>query len=103
MVPPVRKPPDEKLSGRERRLLIVAGVVVLLIGVVTAVWTVYQSNVDRQAGCVTVNVASTLGGAYFHYCGTQAREWCAAEYAASDTLALRARNACAAAGYGPGH
>jgi F0F1-type ATP synthase assembly protein I len=105
MVPPFRQLPDEQqhLTGRQRRLLIVAGVIVLLIGIATAVWTVRQSAADRSAGCVSVNVPSTLGGAYFHYCGTQAQQWCAAEYTAHDTLAVRAHGACDAAGYGPRH
>jgi hypothetical protein len=75
-------------------------VVVLVVGIATAAWTVYRSAADRNAGCVSVNVASTLGGAYFHYCGTQAQQWCANEYTLHDTIAVQAHSACDAAGYG---
>jgi len=100
MVPPVRRPPDESLSGRERWGLIVVAMVVLLIGVIATVWAVYQSAADRRAGCVTATMASTTGGVTLHYCGTEAQRWCAAVFSSNDAVALHARDACTAAGYG---
>jgi hypothetical protein len=57
-----------------------------------------SSGAPARKGCIEVTFASTLGGAYVHECGGQARNMCASPGAlkgVSDAL----RAACGRAGY----
>lgn len=97
-----KTPPTDPLTPRERRALmwVLAGVLVLLIAVSAAVWA---SSSDLRSGesCVTVSVASSMGGGVEHACGAAARDWCRAAYAQRDAHAEAVQAECRAVGILP--
>ena len=64
------------LSGRDKRLL--AGLAALAATGATAAGIAYATRPasPRQAGCVVVEVASTMGGARLANCGSAAHRFC---------------------------
>lgn len=83
-------------------MLIVTGVVVALIVVGAAVWSLTSRSYDRSSdGCVTVPIASTMGGAIEHACGPAARDWCRAASGGQDAHAQAVRAQCRVAGILP--
>jgi hypothetical protein len=61
---------------RSARLAVVAVSVVLLMAAAT-VAVLASTKGGRQAGCIEVTFASTLGAAVIHPCGSRARSLCA--------------------------
>jgi hypothetical protein len=91
-----KTPPTDPLSPRERRLmLIAAGVMVVLIAVGAVIWaTVSHAPND----CVSISVAGPMGGAIEHACGGAAREWCQAASLQHDAHSEAVQAQCRAAG-----
>jgi hypothetical protein len=52
-------------------------------------------------GCVTVNAASSTGGALLHACGSSAVTMCKAAFSHDDKLSLLTRPQCRLAGLTP--
>jgi hypothetical protein len=94
----------ETMSARQKRVLAIAGSVIVLGLAGFGVWAAVAPDTYAGSGpgCVNVTVPSSTGGATFHYCGSQARSFCHTEFAApaNDPLAARARPACRQAGLG---
>src|SRR5208282_5222185 len=92
-----------RLTRRQKRIFAIAAVVVIVVfGGLTAWGVVVHDSYGTSAnGCVNVTVPSSTGGSTLHYCGSQARTFCQAEYAATGQLAQRARPQCALAGLKP--
>ena len=92
-------PPALPVRGEKRRLLVLALAVALVLAAVAA-WTAVHPDAYGQAraGCVTVTIPSTTGGALLHRCGPQARVMCRAAFAHHDRLSLLTRPPCRAAG-----
>jgi len=91
-----------KLSPRRKHVLAGTGIAVVLgLGGLGA-WAALAPDTyaGSGAGCVNVTVPSSTGGATLHYCGSQAKSFCHAEFAApgNDPLAVRARPQCRLAG-----
>ncbi len=90
------------MARRDKRIVAVisAVFVVLLAGV--AVWAaVSPGNYGQsRAGCVTVTIPSTTGGAIVHDCGAAARTLCQSAFSHSDRLSLLIRPECRKAGLG---
>jgi hypothetical protein len=85
-------------------VLIAAVVVVGVIAVVAVVWAIVTNNADSgQSGekCVTVAVASSMGGGVEHACGHAAHDWCVAADAKRDTHARAVQVQCRNAGILP--
>jgi hypothetical protein len=85
-------------------MFIVLGVVAAAIAAAAAVWvaTDHSSTSDRSGdGCVTVAIASTMGGGVEHACGTAAQDWCRAAYTRHDTHAEAVQTQCRIAGILP--
>jgi hypothetical protein len=85
-------------------VLIAAAVLVGVIALVAAVWAIITNNADSgQPGekCVTVAVASSMGGGVEHACGSAAHDWCAAAYAKPDVHARAVQVQCRDAGILP--
>lgn len=99
-VRPADEPGRAPLSRRARRVRLV----VLVLGLVGATAVLAWSATDptgfdhSRHGCVTVNVASTMGGLSRRSCGDQARTLCAAASTRSDPVSLLTRRECVAAG-----
>ena len=76
--------PVRKLSGRERRLVWIVGVLVAAAAtaaVVVAILTSGSSNADSTSGssnarCVEVEVPGTMGAGVNRVCGEQAVNFC---------------------------
>jgi len=77
-----KTPPTDPLTRRERRAMLIAAVVFVAgIAVGVAAWKLTgHSSGNRQSveSCVTVTMASSMGGAVEHACGAEARDWCRA-------------------------
>jgi hypothetical protein len=85
-------------------MLIAVGVVVGVIAAGSTAWvmTGHSSTYDRSGdGCVNVTIASSMGGALEHACGTAARDWCRAAYAQHDAHAEAVQAQCRVAGILP--
>ncbi len=79
----------------------VAAVVLLLgVGVVALVFTVFHVNSTKLApGCIEVTVASSTGAGTFTSCGSAAAQLCRAQAARDDSYARAVRAGCRRAGY----
>lgn len=101
-----KTPPTSPLTPRERRVVmwVLAGVLVLLIALSAAVWSFSDrssSPVRSGESCVTVSIASSMGGVVEHECGAAARDWCQAAYAGRDAHAEAVQKECRAVGILP--
>jgi hypothetical protein len=93
----------EPMSGRQKRGLAIALVVLALAiagGTVYAV-TSNDSFGTSHNGCVSLTIASSLGAAVIHKCGSDAKALCAAAQTASDPVSRALRPQCVLAGYRP--
>jgi hypothetical protein len=79
----------------------IAVVVAVLIAVTS--WAVLRpgSPPASRSGCVSVTVASSMGGGVLQRCGAAARSWCLAEFARTDALAQLVQAQCQRAGLQP--
>lgn len=85
-------------------MLVVVGAVVLVIAVGAAVWLLAgrtSTGKGSNEGCVTVSIASTMGGAVERACGSAARDWCRAVSGAHDAHAQAVQAQCRVAGLLP--
>jgi hypothetical protein len=97
-------PTDPPTAGERRAMLIAIGVVVGVIAAGSTAWamTDHSSTYDRSGdGCVNVTIASSMGGALEHACGTAARDWCRAVYTQHDAHAEAVQAQCRVAGILP--
>jgi hypothetical protein len=96
LLPP---PQSQPVRGDKRRLAAIAVAVVILFAGVAA-WTAAHpgGNGNSPAGCVSVTIPSTTGGALLHQCGLRARVMCRDAFRHHDRLSLLIRPPCRAAG-----
>lgn len=91
-----------RLSRRRKRALAAAGLAVVLGLGGLGIWAAVAPDTyaGSGAGCVSVTVPNSTGGATFHYCGAEAKSFCHTEFAApaDDPVAIRARPQCRLAG-----
>jgi len=94
-------PPSQPVRGDKRRLVVILAAIALLFAGV-AVWSsVHPGRYDQsRAGCVTVTIPSTTGGALLHQCGTGARHLCRSAFRHHGRLSLLIRPPCRQAGLG---
>jgi len=92
-------PPSQPVRGDKRRLVVIALAVALVFAAV-ALWSAARpgSYGQSRAGCVTVTIPSTTGGALLHQCGPGARALCRRAFRHHDRLALLIRPPCRDAG-----
>jgi hypothetical protein len=91
--------PVRSTTRRERRVLVVVGVV-LLFAVAVALFAAFSGESSETGpGCINVTVPSTMGGAAVHACGRGAARWCNSAESRQDTIARAARAECRRAGY----
>ncbi len=88
-------PPSAPGRGDKRRLVVLALAVALAFAAVAA-WTVAHpgSYGASRAGCITVTIPSSTGGALLHQCGMRARATCRDALRHHDRLSLLLRPAC---------
>jgi hypothetical protein len=92
-------PPTRAQPGDKRRLAALAAGAALVLGGVAA-WTAVHpgSYGQSRAGCVTVTIPSSTGGALLHECGAGARMLCRHAFGHDGKLELLIRPACRQAG-----
>ncbi len=100
-----KTPPTDPLTPRDRRtMLIVMCVVAVLIAVGAAVWVLtsrFYTHERPGDGCVNLSIASSMGGALEHACGSAARDWCRAASVQHDAHAEAVQARCRVAGILP--
>jgi hypothetical protein len=83
---------------------VVGAIFVVAIAVGATVWEATgQSSSPVRSGdiCVTVTMASSMGGGVEHACGAAARDWCRAAYVQHGTHAEAVQAGCRVAGILP--
>jgi hypothetical protein len=91
--------PLRKTTLRERRLLVVFGVL-LAAGVIGAtIVAIVTSGPSTGAGCIRVDLPSTMGGGTPELCGASAQSFCDSPAAHSAPLNATALPKCREAGY----
>jgi len=95
----VSAPPPLPVRGSARRLAVI-GLAIALVLAGAAAWSaVHPGSYDRpRAGCVTVTIPSSTGGALLHACGSRARAMCRHARRHDGRLAVLSRPGCRAAG-----
>jgi len=96
LVPP---PPAQPVRGDKRRLAVI-GLAAALVLAGVAAWSAVRpgSYGQSRAGCVTVTIPSSTGGALLHQCGTRAQHMCRSAFGRRDRLSLLIRPSCRSAG-----
>jgi hypothetical protein len=96
LLPPA---PSQPVRGAKRPLVVTAIAVALFFAGVAA-WTAFSPGAYGQsrAGCVTVTIPSSTGGALLHQCGARARVMCRSAFGHHDRLSLLIRPSCREAG-----
>jgi hypothetical protein len=64
------------LRSRDRRVLVVVAVVTVLVAIGLGIAYALAPGAESDAGCVVVDVPSTMGGATVRNCGAAAHEFC---------------------------
>jgi hypothetical protein len=102
-MPFASQPTAQSLTSRGKRRLVLIGAVLVAALVAGITWAAVSSGSydSSRAGCVTVNVPSSMGGSLLHECGAGARAMCQRAFARSDSLSLLTRPQCRLAGLGP--
>jgi hypothetical protein len=70
-----------------------------IAGGVALLATLGGGSSETGAGCIRVTVASTMGGATVHACGSDAARWCRSPESRQAVTARKARAQCRRAGY----
>ncbi len=93
----------ESLNPREKRVVSIVGVVLLLVFGGVGIWAANDSGSYGRSrdGCVNVNMPSSTGGAIMHECGARARALCASAFTGHDKLARLTQPQCRLAGITP--
>jgi hypothetical protein len=96
-------PQPETITRRDRRRLVLVGVLVLAIFIGAGIWAAVRPGGygSSRNGCVTVSVPSSTGGGLLHGCGSRARAMCRSAYASGGTTARLTRQQCRLAGIAP--
>jgi len=96
LLPPLAAQP---VRGDKRRLVVTAIAIALVFAGVAA-WSAIRPGAYGQsrAGCVTVTIPSSTGGALLHQCGAKARTMCRRAFHGHDRLSLLIRSPCRDAG-----
>jgi hypothetical protein len=81
-------------------MVMVIGVVVALIAAGAAIYAL-TSHSSTGEGCVTVAIASSMGGGVEHACGKEARDWCRAASGRQGVHAEAVQAQCRVAGILP--
>jgi hypothetical protein len=96
-------PQAQPLTGRAKRVLVLAGVIAVLAVTGAVIWSAVSPGGygSSKAGCITVTLPSSTGGALLHQCGAAAKATCHNAFAHRDKLSLLTRPQCRLAGLAP--
>jgi len=100
LLAPYQETPPAGRSGK-RKLAVIGATVAAVFGVAAALTAAHPGLYGQsRAGCVTVTIPSSTGGALLHDCGDSARALCRRAGQRSDRMSLLIRPACRQAGLG---
>jgi hypothetical protein len=93
-------PAAEQTTPRDKRRIAAVIAVILLLLAAIAVWAAFRPGAygASKSGCITVNIASSTGGAILHQCGKTAKTTCQHAYTGTDRLSALIRPQCKLAG-----
>jgi hypothetical protein len=91
--------PLRETTGRERRIVWVGAGLLAIAAVIAAIVAIGSSNPSLPAGCIRVDLPSTMGGGTPQLCGKTASSFCASEVAHSRPLNETVLPKCREAGY----
>jgi len=91
------------MPPRQKRLLIIICAVIAAAGIGGGVYAAVSPDSAQTSsnGCISVNIAGSIGGQLIHECGDQAKATCRFAYAHDDAISLAERPACEQAGLAP--
>lgn len=101
-MPFASQPAAQPLTRLGKRRLVLVGGILTAVLVAAVAWAALSAGSydSSRAGCVTVNVPSSMGGALLHECGAAAKAMCRHAFASSDRVSLLTRPQCRVAGLG---
>ena len=102
-MPFATQPRAEPATKRDKRILVIALVVILFALAGTAIWAAVRPGAygSSRDGCITVTLASSTGSALIHECGARAKSACQQAFARDDKVSLLTRPQCRLAGIAP--
>ena len=102
-MPFAKLPEAQPATRRDKRVLLVTGVVVLAIFAGVGIWAALRPGSYGASGhgCITVNLPSSMGGSLVHGCGNRARQMCRDAYAGRGTAARLTAAQCQLARIAP--
>lgn len=91
------------LSRRQKQVMAAVGALLIAVIAGVSAWALTSpGSYDRsRAGCVSVNLPSSTGGAISHECGAAARAMCREAFTRHDESAAVIQRQCRLAGIGP--
>jgi hypothetical protein len=89
------------LTPRGKRIVYLVVALLVAAGVAVGVWSglSHDEYGPSANGCVNLTIASSTGGQPVHYCGTDAKSFCASAFTSSSRISLLARPQCILAGW----
>jgi hypothetical protein len=99
-MPLASSPEARPLSRRAKRILAVAGGVLLVVVVGAIAWTALGPGGSGTSanGCIALTIPGSTGGSYLHQCGATAKATCRNAFAHTDRISLLIRPQCRRAG-----
>jgi hypothetical protein len=91
--------PLRETTGRERRIVAVAAGLLVMAAIAAAIVAIGSSNPSTPAGCIRIEVPSTMGASASTLCGDRAASFCRSPVAHSPPLNQTALPKCRDAGY----
>jgi hypothetical protein len=91
--------PLRETTGRERRIVWVAGALLAIAALAAVIVAISSSSPSTPAGCIRVDLPSTMGGGTPQLCGNAASSFCASHAAHTRPLNETALPKCREAGY----
>ena len=91
--------PVRQTTGRERRIVWVFGAVLAAAALGAIIVAIATSGPSLPAGCIQVEVPSTMGGSTTRFCGQDAASFCRSPAAHKPPLDATALPKCRDAGY----
>jgi hypothetical protein len=91
--------PVRATTGRERRIVAIAAGLLLSVAIVAVILVISSSSPSTPAGCIRVDLPSTMGGGTPQLCGQSAASFCRSPAAHGEPLNTTALPRCRDAGY----
>ena len=91
--------PLREVGGRERRIVWIVGGLLAVAAIAAVIVAIVTSSPGTPAGCIQVEVPSTMGAGSSRFCDAAAADFCRSDAANSPPLDATALPKCRQAGY----